>query len=51
MTKTLSKGCVTLSKAEEKQAQQFHKAFDKARQAGFQHLGAAEEAYFDVRLS
>lgn len=43
-------GDAALSGPEMQQAQQFHKAFDKARQAGFQHLGGSEEAYFDLRL-
>lgn len=41
----------SISKQESKQALRFHQAFDKARQAGFQQLGVAEEAYFDVRLA
>lgn len=44
-------GSATLSGPEMQQAQQFHKAFDKARQAGFQHLGGSEEAYFDLRFA
>lgn len=39
-----------MSGTAKKQAEQFHKAFDKARQAGFQHLGGSEEAYFDLRV-
>lgn len=42
---------LSLTKDEAKQAEQFHKHFDKARQAGFQQLGTAEEAYFDLRLA
>ncbi|WP_312463517.1 hypothetical protein [Comamonas sp.] len=39
-----------LSKAEEKVATTWTKAFDKARQAGFRDI-AVEEAYFEVRVS
>ncbi|MFD2755982.1 hypothetical protein [Comamonas terrae] len=38
-----------ISKAEVKIAENWSKAFDKARQAGFREI-AVEEAYFDVRL-
>lgn len=39
-----------LSKAEEKIATNWTRAFDKARQAGMRDL-AVEEAYFEVRLA
>lgn len=39
-----------LTKAEEKEATAWSKAFDKARQAGFRDI-AVEEAYFEVRVS
>lgn len=38
-----------ISKAEEKIAMAWSKAFEKARQAGFRDI-ASEEAYFDVRM-
>lgn len=38
-----------ISKAEERIATTWTKAFEKARQAGFRDI-ASEEAYFDVRM-